>query len=171
MEAQLKKAGAIEKARESGMNPHWVDGKPVGKKYRHFDSVFREYHMQLKEWVEFDEDIGGLVSCKWCKKFPSQAKASDKITKGWYGERSGGYKWEGFKEHMASEKHQYCGKLYKGEVEVLNFEKNKGKIIEDGDSISRIQRLVQSQHFMLKHDIPDAVFEDLFVAFNLLTYY
>ena len=100
MDTQLKKTIAIEKARETGINPHWVDGKPpVGKKYRTFDSVFRDYHVQLKEWVEFDEAIGGLVSCKWCKKFPFQAKATDKITKGWYGEKAGGYKWESFREH------------------------------------------------------------------------
>ena len=91
--------------------------------------------MQLKAWVEFDERIGDLVSCKWCKKFPSEAKTKEKISRGWYGEKSGMYKWESFKEHMSSDKHQYCVKLFKGEIEMLNFEKNKGKVVEDGKKI------------------------------------
>ena len=46
MDTDHQKTVEIENARETGMTPHWLDGKPVGKKYRHFASVFRDYHMR-----------------------------------------------------------------------------------------------------------------------------
>ena len=42
LDRENEKLAAIETAKETGVNPHWVDGKPIGSKYRHFDSVFQE---------------------------------------------------------------------------------------------------------------------------------